>query len=49
MPGMLRPKTKAMKIAYAILKTPKDLRQNEQKRPSKKMVRAWFRDSSTAQ
>ena len=49
MPVMLRPNKKAMKIAYAILKTPKDLRQNSQKRPSEKMVKAWFRDSSTAQ
>lgn len=49
MPGMIRPNKKMAKIAYKILKTPKDLRQNAQKRPSDKMVRAWFRDSSTAQ
>lgn len=49
MPGSIRPNKVAMKIAYNILKTPKDRRQNNQKRPNDKRLREWFRDSSTAQ
>lgn len=38
-----------MKIAYKILKTPKDKRQDGQKPPSPQLVKEWFRDSSMAQ
>jgi hypothetical protein len=44
-----RPNEKCMKIVYKILKTPKDKQQDNQKRPSAKRVKEWFRDSSTAQ
>ena len=49
MPGAPRPNVKAMKLAYKILKTPKDKQQDNQKKPSEKMHKEWFRDSSTAQ
>lgn len=49
MPGAIRPNKKCMKIAYKILNTPKDKRQDNQRIPSPKKVREWFRDSSTAQ
>ncbi len=49
MPGQVRPNSKAMKIAYLILKTPKDKRQDNQKRPTREKIREWFRDSSMAQ
>jgi len=49
MPGMIRPNKKAAKIAYAILKTPKDAQQKTQPKPSEHLLREWFRDSSTAQ
>lgn len=49
MPQAPRPNAKAMKIAYKILKTPKDKQQDNQKKPSDKLIREWFRDSSTAQ
>jgi hypothetical protein len=49
MAGMIRPNKKAMKIAYDILKTPKDMRQKAQPIPSQEKIREWFRDSSTAQ
>lgn len=44
-----RPNRKCMKIAYNILKTPKDKRQDNQKAPSPQMIKEWFRDSSMAQ
>lgn len=46
---MIRPNKKCMKIAYDILKTPKDQQQHAQPIPTEKMIRIWFRDSSTAQ
>lgn len=49
MPGAVRPNKKAMKIAYQILKTPKDKRQDNQQRPSDEKISEWFRDSSSAQ
>jgi hypothetical protein len=49
MAGQLRPNKKAMKIVYAILKTPKDKRQNAQKQPSLKLQRQWYVDQATAQ
>ncbi len=48
MPGAPRPNKQAMKIAYKILKTPKDMQQSNRK-PTEKMIKDWFRDSSTAQ
>lgn len=49
MPGAFRTNIKAAKIAYKILKTPKELQQHTQPKPSEKLIREWFRDSSTAQ
>lgn len=49
MPGTIRSSKKAMQIAYNILKTPKDRQQKNQPTPPEKMVKEWFRDSSTAQ
>lgn len=49
MPGQLRPNMKAAKIAYTLLKTPKDLQQENQKKPPKMMVEGWFKDSLAAQ
>ena len=49
MPGMIRPDKKMMKLAYQILKTPKDQQQKDQPIATKKQKYEWFRDSSTAQ
>lgn len=49
MPGQIRSNLKAAKIAYKIKKTPKDKQQNPDKRPSNKLLREWFKDSSQAQ
>jgi hypothetical protein len=49
MPGAPRPNKKCAKIAYKILNTPKDKRQDNQVIPSERKVKEWFRDSSTAQ
>ncbi len=44
-----RPNKKCMKIAYKILNTPKDKRQDNQHAPSPAKIREWFRDSSMSQ
>jgi hypothetical protein len=44
----LRPNKKATQIAYTVLKTPKELQQGN-KKPTKKQLEGWFRDSSTSQ
>ena len=44
-----RPNEKAMKIAYKILKTPKELQQKNEEQPSEKKKEEWFKDSSMAQ
>lgn len=49
MPGMIRPNKKMAKLAYKILKTPKDQRQENQPRPSERHVFSWWVDSSVAQ
>lgn len=49
MPGAPRPNKKAMKIAYKILKTVKDKQQQSEVHPPAKLIKEWFRDSSTAQ
>ena len=49
MPQAPRPNTKAMKIAYKILNTPKEIQQDNQKKPSPEKIKEWFRDSSSAQ
>lgn len=49
MPGSVRPIEKAAKIAYKILKTPKNMQTHAQPKPSAKRIKEWFRDSSTAQ
>lgn len=49
MPGMIRPDKWGMELAYEILKTPKEQRQKNEPEPSERLIREWFRDSSTAQ
>lgn len=49
MAGAPRPNKKCMKIAYTILNTPKDKRQDSKPIPSRKRAREWFRDSSMSQ
>jgi len=49
MPAAPKPNLKAAKIAYKILKTPKDKQQHTQKYPSAEHIKDWFRDSSLAQ
>jgi hypothetical protein len=49
MPQAPRPNKKAMKIAYKILKVPKDLQQRNEQEPPERLVREWFRDSTTGQ
>lgn len=49
MPGQPRPDKECAKIAYKILKTPKDQQQHTQVYPGEKRIKDWFRDSSTAQ
>jgi hypothetical protein len=46
MPGAIRPNKEAMKIAYEILKTPKEQQQKDHEKPSKKTVEIWAKDSS---
>jgi len=42
----IRPNTKAMKIAYKILKTPKELQQSPRSKPANdNQKKRWFRDS----
>lgn len=45
MPGQIRPDAKVRKIAYKILKTPKDLQQKDNPEPSKKRYESWKVDS----
>ena len=47
--GTIRPNKKAMKIAYSLLKTPKELQQKNEYRPSNKRLAEWFRDSLNSQ
>lgn len=49
MPGGIRPNKAAMKIAYDILKTPKDKRQRNEPHPSEKLRKIWFVDSGLSQ
>ena len=49
MAATVRPNNKAKKIAYNILKTPKNLRQYTQPEPTKKQRKEWFKDSILAQ
>lgn len=46
--GTIRPNKKCMKIAYRLLKTPKELQQKNEPKPSKKKVYEWLRDSLQA-
>lgn len=48
MAGQIRVNPKATKLAYKILKTPKDLQQKDQKEPSQRLVDQWYKDSSMA-
>jgi len=49
MPGMLRPIKTATKIAYKILKTPKDMQQHNDKKPNPRRIYSWYRDSIAGQ
>ena len=49
MPGAPRPNKQMMKLAYKILNTPKDKRQDNQPKPSDEKIKMWFKDSSAAQ
>lgn len=49
MPGQIRTNKQGMRIAYNILKTPKNKQQDNQKKVPEEKVREWLRDSSTAQ
>lgn len=46
MPGQIRPDKALRKAAYKILKTPKDLQQKDDRRPSAERVEAWKINSS---
>lgn len=41
MPQALRPIPKLAKLAYKLLKTPKDQQQHNQKKPTEKQKREW--------
>lgn len=41
MPQALRPIPKLTKLAYKLLKTPKDQQQHNQKKPTEKQKREW--------
>lgn len=47
MAGQLRPDKKLMKLAYKLLKTPKD-RQQENKKPTERQMREWSVNNSTS-
>jgi len=49
MPGQIRINKKATKIAYKILKTPKELQQKNEEKPSDRLKQQWFKDSSLSQ
>ncbi len=49
MAGMIRPNKAAMKIAYSILKTPKNKQQKNSPEATEKQKYEWFRDSMLAQ
>lgn len=46
MPGQIRPDKALRKVAYKILKTPKDLQQKDDRRPAAERVEAWKINSS---
>lgn len=48
MPGAPRPDKKLAKIAYRLLKIPKDNQQETHPKATDKQKYEWFRDSSTA-
>jgi len=47
MAGQIRPDKKLMKLAYKILKTPKD-RQQDNKKPTERQMREWSVNNSTS-
>lgn len=47
--AVVRPNKEAMKIAYSVLKTPKELQQNNTKKPSEKLLKEWRKDSMLSQ
>jgi hypothetical protein len=49
MPGQIRPDKKLMKLVYKILKTPKNLQQENQTIASHKRQREWNVDSLMSQ
>jgi hypothetical protein len=49
MPGQLRPDEKLAKIAYSLLKTPKDQQQKNDPKPTEEQLHRWFVDSMMSQ
>jgi hypothetical protein len=45
----IRPDKKSMKIAYKVLKTPKDLQQDNEPHISEKRQQEWYRDTQLSQ
>jgi hypothetical protein len=46
MPAQVRPLKEAMKIAYKVLQTPKELQQTNKPKPDKFRLREWDKDSN---
>jgi len=49
MAGQIRPDKKLMKLVYKIMKTPKDLQQDNERVVSAKKQKEWFIDSLMSQ
>lgn len=49
MPNAPRPNKEFAKLAYKILKTPKQQQQFRNNKPTQKQIDAWFIDSVTSQ
>jgi hypothetical protein len=49
MPGQIRTNKRAAKIAYRLLRIPKELQQRPDKKPSKRRLEEWFKNSSASQ
>lgn len=45
----IRPDKKSMKIAYKVLKTPKDLQQDNNPKPDERRQHEWFKDTQLSQ
>lgn len=45
MAGQIRPNKKMAKIVYSLLKTPKELQQQDTKKPTERQIREWQSDA----